>query len=148
MTSSIYAKNGSAYIPTLARTEAGYYIGIEPVEVVPISDPNALASAIKKAVNRGNPVVPTPSRANFPKDVILKYAKVKSISAFEKGTSFWQIREKDGIYETEKWKENPEGGWVPDPKRKEVLAQGTSLDDAVRRLVVRIRESTVGGVAG
>ena len=31
-------RKGQAFIPTMAQTEAGFYVGIEPVEVVDLSD--------------------------------------------------------------------------------------------------------------
>src|ERR1700691_928181 len=143
MVCSVFIRSGLVLVPTLAQTEAGYYMAIEPVEVATVNDAERFAAAVKRAISRGNPTIPTPTRATgFPEPVLHKYAKVKSESAFQRGCSSWEITKKEGVYQTEQWKKNPEGGWVPDPERKEALAQGTSLDDAVRRLVARVREST------
>ena len=35
-------RKGQAFMPTMARTEAGFYIGIDPVEVIDASDRVAL----------------------------------------------------------------------------------------------------------
>jgi hypothetical protein len=61
-------RKGVAYIPTTARTEAGYWLAIEPVE----------------AIERGNPVVKTPTRQNFPPPVMQPYCGMKSFSEFER----------------------------------------------------------------
>jgi hypothetical protein len=61
---NFYLRNGTAYVPTVAQTEAGFYLDVEPVEVVPATDFQALQQAIKRSLNRGNPKVPTPSRAS------------------------------------------------------------------------------------
>lgn len=94
-----YLRKGAAYVPTVAQTEAGFYMDIEPVEVVPLSNMEALQRAVKQAISRGNPRVSTPSRATFPKPVVLSHAKVKSWSTFEESASCWQIVEKDGSYQ-------------------------------------------------
>src|SRR5688572_21248607 len=78
----LYLRKGMAYVPTVAQTGAGFYTNIEPVAVVPVTDSGALENAIKIAMSKGNPIVPTPTRDAFPKPVVLEYAKVKSWSAF------------------------------------------------------------------
>lgn len=138
----LYILNGIAYIPTAAKTEAGYYMDIEPVEVISSSDKVAFAQSIKRTIIRGNPTVPTPTRATgFPKPVVLKYANLKSMAAFEKKASSWHLDEKNGLFIIEQWQNRPQGGWVPDPARTESLPMGTPIDEAVRRLVDKIQNS-------
>jgi hypothetical protein len=60
------------FVPTMARTTAGFYMGIEPVEVVNAFDRAALEQAIIRVVKRENPSVPTPTRTKFPKSPLLK----------------------------------------------------------------------------
>ena len=83
----------------MAKTEAGIYSGIDPVTVVPVADANAFIAAIKQTMARGNPIIPTPKRDSWPEPVVLKYANVKSWSAFEKEALNWEILEKAGIYQ-------------------------------------------------
>jgi len=73
---NIYLRKGMAFAPTVAQTEAGYYLNINPVEVIPAIDADGLRHAVEQVIGRGNPSVPTPTRADFPKPVILDYAKV------------------------------------------------------------------------
>src|SRR5258708_39144334 len=126
----LYIRNGTAYVPTAAKTEAGYYLDIDPVEVTSISDAEGFARAVRQTIDRGHPTVPTPTRATgFPKPVVLRYAKVRSLTAFEKDTSYWQLHRKDDAYQIEQWMKGPQGGLLPDPARNERLSPGTSLDE-------------------
>lgn len=78
-------RKGRAFIPTMAKTDAGFYMGIEPVEVVDASDHSGLQEALIRSISRGNPSVSTPGRDNYPEDPLLKHAGVKSLATFEKG---------------------------------------------------------------
>jgi hypothetical protein len=130
---NLYLRNGTAYVPTVAQTEAGFFLDTDPVEVVSAVDTEALRNAIKQAIGRGNPRVPTPTRAAFPKPVVLKYAKVESWSAFEKGCSNWTIVEKDGLYQIKRGRKLPDRGWEDDPAQIETLPPGTGIDEVAQR---------------
>lgn len=130
----LYLRNGIVYVPTVAQTEAGFYMDIEPVKVISATDSKALQSAIVEAMSKSNPVVPTPTRAAFPKPVLLDYAKVKSWSAFEKNTLVWTIDEKAGNYQIKPGRRRTDRGWEDDPERLELLSPGTTLDTAAQRL--------------
>ena len=136
------------YVPTVAQAEAGghlgYFMNIDPVEVVSVAETEALQRAIKEAMSKGNPVVPAPTRATFPKPVMLKYAKVKSWSAFEKGTLPWTIEEKSGVYQIKPGRRRPDRGWEEDPTKIESLPPGTTLDEVAKQVIALIQLS--GGV--
>src|SRR5882672_2271708 len=117
---NVYLRNGIAFIPTVAQTDAGFFLDIDPVAVISATDAEALQDPIKQAMGRGNPKVPTPTRAAFPKPVVLKYAKVKSWSAFEKGCLNWTIVVEDGVYHIKRGRKRPDHGWEDDPKHIEV----------------------------
>jgi hypothetical protein len=135
----LYVRAGIAYIPTAAKTEAGYYLDIEPVEVTAVSNSVAFDAALKRAINRGHPVVPTPTRMTFPRPVILKYAKARSINGFERGATYWQLTKENELYKIGKWKKRPQGGWVPDPTREQTMRPRATLGDATKRLVERVQ---------
>jgi hypothetical protein len=138
----LFVRSGIVYIPVAAKTEAGFYMDIEPVEVAPVSDTEAFRKAIMQTIARGHPIIPTPSReAGFPKPVVPQYAKVKSWKTFEKGATYWTFNEKDGAYHIEQWQKRDKGGWLPDPERREVLPTATTLDQAFQRLIDRIRKA-------
>lgn len=135
----LYLKKGTAYVPAVGQAEAGFYTEIEPVSVVPVTDSGALQSAIKNAISKGNPIVPTPPRAEKP--VVLKYANVKSWSAFEKDTLTWKIFEKAGRYEIKPGRRHPDGGWEDDLNRIESLPAGATLDDVAGRVAALLVEA-------
>jgi hypothetical protein len=140
---NIYLRKGTAYVPTVAQTEAGFFLDTDPVEVVPAVDTEALRNAVKKAIGRGNPKVATPTRAAFPKPVVLKYAKVKSWSTFEKGCSNWTIVENDGLYRIKRGRNRPDGGWEDDPAQIEALPPGTDIDEIAQRAASAMKSALV-----
>jgi hypothetical protein len=130
----LYIRNGMVYVPTVAKTEAGFYMDIDPVRAVPATEPDTLRAAIIEAISNGNPVVPTPTRAAFPKPVILRHAGVKSWSTFEKSATYWEILETDGGYRIGPGKRSAAGGWEEDPERGEFLPPGTTVDIVAQRV--------------
>lgn len=135
MLCDIYLRNGTVFIPTLAETDAGFFRVVEPVEVVPATDVQALQLAIKQALNRGNPRIPTPPRGGSSIPVLAQYAKVKSRSAFERGAMLWGVSEKGGSYKIVPGRKCPDGGWENDPTRIESLPPGTTPDTIAERVV-------------
>jgi hypothetical protein len=135
----IYLRDRTAFIPTVAQTDAGFYLDVEPVEVVAAIDGDALQHAFKQAVGRGNSKVPTPTRDAFPKPVVLKYAKAKSWPAFERGCLYWTIVQKGGAYFVAQGRKRPDRGWEDDPERSEALPPGTSLDEVAKRVASSVQ---------
>jgi len=136
---NVYLRNGIAFIPTVAQTDAGFFLDVDPVGVVSAKNAKALQHAIKQAIGRGNPKVPAPTRAAFPKPVLLRYAKVKSWPAFEKGCLNWTIVEKDGVYHVKQGRKRPDLGWEDDPKRIEALPPGTGIDEVAQRVTSAVQ---------
>ena len=140
----IYLRNRMAFIPTVTQTDAGFYLDINPVGVVSAADIEALRHAVKQAIGLGNPKVPTPTRIAFPKPVVLKYAKVKSWSAFEKGCLCWTIVEKDGAYHVIQGRKRSDHGWEDDPDRIEVLPRGISIEEVAQRVTSSVQATLEG----
>ena len=90
---------GKVFIPTMAQTEAGFYIGTDPVEVANANDVLGIREAFKRALAHGNPLIPTPTRAHFPKPILLKYTGAKSVATYEKYVRSWHIELKDNDVE-------------------------------------------------
>src|SRR5665213_4041497 len=129
-------KNGDVIIPTVARTEAGYWLGIEPVECASWNDLRSVIDAVNKAAARNGQVIPTPSRRNFPKDVVLSYASARNISDFERKYDHLSIfQSSDGRYSIERYRKAPEGsGGVVDSNSSTTYPSGTSLDEVISSL--------------
>jgi hypothetical protein len=129
-------------VPTMARTQAGYYMGIDPVEVVDSHNQRAIEQAVIRTVKRGNPSVPTPpGGARFPKSPLLKYAKIKSVSSFDKIAKSWKFVKRDGAFLIVPYRPQANQGQEEDTERGEAIPAGVPLETAVRRLVQRILET-------
>jgi hypothetical protein len=140
----IYVRQGIAYVPTVAKAEAGFYLDIEPVAAVPATDVDAVQAAVRQAIGTGNPRVPTPTRAAFPKPVVLKHARVKSWSAFEKGASQWTISREGDRYQIQAYRKRPDAGWEPDPSRVELLPEGAGVEAVAERVSSSVRSLPTG----
>jgi hypothetical protein len=93
-----YLRKDIVYIPALGKVDKGFYRSVEPVVVVPLSNTEALRQALLDTIARGNPAVPRLAPGQSYSPVTLKYAGVKSWSAFERGASYWSIKEDAGIF--------------------------------------------------
>ena len=138
-----FVRNGIVYIPTQGMMDKGLYRDIEPVAVVPLSDTTALHRAFADTIERGNPKVPIPRYPNIPPPDVLKYAGVKSWSAFARRTSTWAVSESDGVFSLHGYRKEG-GGWVPDPSTKETFPPGTSADQVVDRMIAILQEAAQG----
>ncbi len=131
---NLYLRSVTVYLPTVAQTDAGFYLDLEPVQVVSVADTPALRRAIQQTLASGNPRVPSPSRGKFPKPVVLKYANVKSWAIFERSTLYWKVVEKDGIYQIIPGRRAQTGGWEDDPIAKGLLPADIAIAEVAARL--------------
>lgn len=99
MNCDVYLRNATVYLPTMGKMDEGFYRGVEPVAVVPASNTEALRRVLTAAIARGNPNVPLLRRSEWQAPVILKYAGVKTWSAFERGMLYWIIEEKRSTFQ-------------------------------------------------
>lgn len=143
MNQDFYIHRGIAYIPVLAKTEAGFYLQVDPAVVVEVEDTKSFETALKHAIARGNPIVPTPNPDALPEPDMHKRAGVKSWSQFEKEAAYWSAYEENGVFKFGPWKRYERRGWVPDPDRLESLPLNSSIDDFARRVVEAVQRSVV-----
>jgi hypothetical protein len=130
-----HLRNGIVYIPTMAKMDKGFYRGVEPVAVVSVSNTDALRQAIVETIARGNPDAPMLRRREWPAPVVLKYAGVRSWSAFERGAQFWTIEERNGRFQIAGQRLQPDGMWNDDPDRTITLPGGTPIDEVAQRMI-------------
>ena len=122
-------------MPTVAKLETGAYTDIEPVAVVPVSNEESLRRAFRDAIARKNAIVPNPPKDDWPPPVLLKYAGVKTWSAFARGAAQWSIKETDGRYQIVGHRTHRDGYWVEDSDQKTDFPPGTTVDDVVARMI-------------
>lgn len=132
-------------MPTVAKTEAGFYQTIEPVAVVKLSDDQGLINVLKAMLLKGNPIIPTPKPAGLATSPILKYAPIKSLSKFDKEAAYWHIYEKDGIYEFGPLKRRTDRGWEEDPERMRKMPPDSTVDHVVNEVVKSVQASSTQG---
>jgi hypothetical protein len=130
-------KDGIVYLPSIVKTEAGFYMLREPVAVVPAANTDALWRAFQEMMDKDTEIVPTPKRNAYPPPVLPKYADAKNWSAFMKGAAVWWISEENGIYEIIPYRKDPKGGkaWVEDKDRKTQFPAGTTRDQVIEQLI-------------
>jgi hypothetical protein len=141
----VYQKDGAVYIPTVAQTAAGFYVDVDPVAVVAATDIEALQRVIKETIARGNPKIPTPSRATLLNSVILKYANASSWSEFESGGVCWKVVETGGSFRI---KVRAQGIATDSEalRKLECLADGIGIDEVARTLAALIHSASLPAV--
>jgi hypothetical protein len=130
-------KDGIAYVPTVVKTEAGFYMQAEPVAVIPAGHTAALRHALHAVMAKGNEIVPTPKRNAYPAPVLPKYAGANNWSVFKKGSSEWSIREENANYQIIPYRNDPHGSetWIEDNARKIKFSPGTTREQVIDRMI-------------
>lgn len=141
MNCDIYLRDSVAYFPTMGKMEEGFYRAVEPVAVVPVSHTVGLRQALEAAIIRGNPPVPMLKRSEWQPPILLKYAGVKSWSAFERGMQLWALKEKDGIYRIAGNAKQPNGMWKEDSEQTTIFPPHASTDDVINRMIAILQEA-------
>lgn len=136
MTTSIYLYRKRVIIPTQYKTEAGFYIDMEPVSVFDYSNTTGIVSAIEMAIERGNPIVPTPPRDNFPKPVILKYTTAKSWRSFEKSAIYWSIKFRTPSYHLVPYRRAKTGGFEADQTETQKFSTPTEAASQLAKAIL------------
>ena len=136
-----YLRNGAAYVPTVVKLQTGAYVDVEPVAVTTVSDTDGLRRAFLDAVARKNAIVPPPPKDNWPPPVLLKYAGVKTWSAFARNASIWSIEETKGHYQIVGYRDHPDGYWVPDPEKKIDFPPGSKVEVVIDRMIAILQDA-------
>jgi hypothetical protein len=130
-----YLRNRIVYIPVVVEVQTGGHREIEPVAVVSVSDTEKLRGALREGIVRGNRVVPSLRRADYPPPIMPKYAGLKSLASFACGTSLWSIKETGGDYRIVGYQKPPNRGWREDPDQTITLPSGSGVEDVADRLI-------------
>jgi hypothetical protein len=138
---SSYLRNGVVYVPTVVKLQTGAYVGVEPVAVTSVADTDGLRRAFLDAIARKNAIVPPPPKDKWPPPVLLKYAGVKTWSAFARGAATWSIRETEGNYQIGGYRDHPDGYWAPDPKQKIDFPPGSKIEVVIDRMIAILQDA-------
>jgi len=130
-----YLREGKVYVPVQAKTEAGFYMDIEPVEVAAVPDTEGLRRALLATYARGNPGVPTPARNERSRPVVLRHAGVKSWARFAHNADVWQMDLRRGACRIIGQQRSADGGWVDDPDQVITFPPDAGIEAVVERLV-------------
>jgi len=141
MDCELYLRNGTVYLPTMGKMDKGFYRGVEPVAVVSASNIDGVRQALQTTIARGNPIVPLLRRSEWQPPVLLKYAGVKSWSAFERCMSLWTIKEDDAAFQIAGQKKQPNGMWKDDPEQTIVFLSGATVDDVIDRMIAILQDA-------
>jgi hypothetical protein len=137
----VFLRNGTVYVPTAVNVESAFYMDVDPVEVAPAANIEAVQRALVRVMNRGNAKAPMPSGPSFPEPVVLKYAKVKSWSEFEENCLNWSIEEENGVYSIMRGLKVAGRGWEYSSDHIEVLPPGTGIEETARRVAYLVHEN-------
>jgi hypothetical protein len=135
-----YLRRGIVYVPTVAKRDTAVYTDTEPVAVVPVANSEALRRALLDAIARKNATIPVP-KGKWPAPVLLKYAGVKSWSAFARDASLWSIEDDSGKYLIVGYRTHPKGYWEQDPDQKTVFPPGSTVDDVVASMIAFLQDA-------
>lgn len=142
MVHEIYLRNGTVFLPTMGKMDEGFYRGVEPVAVVSVSDTDAVRQALQMTIKRGNPLVPMLRRSEIPPAVLLKYAGVKTWSAFARGTAFWTLKDKEGVYRIAGQMKQADGAWKDDPEQIIAFPPGATLEEVIERMIAILQDAS------
>ena len=137
----VYLRKGTVYLPTMGKMDKGFYRGIEPVAVVSVTDTLGLREALAATIVRGNPSVPVLRRSEYPPPVLLKYARVKTWSAFDRDATLWAVSEDGGRFVIIPYKKRPTGESVQDQDDKIEFPPGSSADVVIERIISILQQT-------
>ena len=89
-----YSRNNQVVIPTVARTEDGFFLDVDPVIVIEISAPEVLREKLGGLLSAENPTIATPSAApegERGQSVVLEKIGLKRWDAFEKEATLYTV---------------------------------------------------------
>lgn len=133
-----YVRKGKAIIPTVAITEEGFYLDIEPVSIVSVSDKALLKEKLLSAIESENLRIPTPERADEPGSVVLEKVGVKRWEVFERQSVLFTFHggpDAITLYETGR---NHDGMWTRKIDEDKTFAADTPLPEIVDAVITSL----------
>jgi hypothetical protein len=140
-----YLRAGIVYVPTVARRASSpIYTNIEPIAVIPVDDLDAVRQALRESLTRGNAIIPDPGPQELrAPPIILKYARVRSWSAFFRTAWTWSIRDDDDLFKIIGYRKHPKGYWEQDIEDEIRFPPGTNVDEVIDRVIVLLQQTAL-----
>lgn len=139
-----YLRSGIVYVPTTAVTKHRLYRIIEPVEVIPGADTDALHDALAETIARGNPEVPALAPSDYPPPILPKYAGVKSWNAFVRNASLWAFEQSESGLRILPYRRVERGAFIPDKASAITLPTGSTTNDLIDRMIAILQQTARG----
>lgn len=131
-------------IPTQSWTTSSYHLETDPVAVHDVADAEGVVRTLLAQLAQGHPEIPTPSRDNWPKSVLLAATKVKSIAALEKQSAIFTATAGDRVnWRIYPSKHNAKGRWEADLEKMESMPLSVPAEQMARRLVALCQRMTL-----
>jgi hypothetical protein len=137
----VYLRKGTLFIPTTGLVEKGLLRDVEPVSVFSVTNTESVRQALHATIARGNPPTPHYSPGSHPQPVVLKYAGVKTWSAFSREAKSWSIQEDNKIYRIVGYRKHSKGYWAEDPDQKIEFSSGTTVDEVIDRMIAILQDA-------
>ena len=134
-----YLRNAIVYVPTVVKLQTGAYMDVDPVAVVPATNTDGLRRALLDAIARKNAIVPPPPKDDWPPPVLLKYAGVKTWSAFARGAAVWSIEETDGNFLIVGYRTIAKD--IGRKTVKDQLSTGSTVHEVVERMIAILQDA-------
>jgi len=131
----IYLWQQQAIVPTVVKTEAGFYLDSAPVELIPLTAPSRLSVVLEERAAKGNVKVPTPSREELKKALVVRFAKARNWNAFEKSTDCCMLEVSTEIITARITERGENGRWKQLGEQRRDFAPGTDLATVLKEML-------------
>ncbi len=131
---NVYLRGDTVYAPALAKIDVGHFMEVEPVGMAPVSDEAAVSETIRRAFAAGNPPVAHPTRGNWPKSVLLKYAGCKTWMQFQRRARLWSVEQDGNLWRVTPNRVRPDGRGLEEDTEAAIHWTGLSAAEAACRM--------------
>jgi hypothetical protein len=122
-------------MPTVAKTNVGNTVTIEPVRVLPLENVEEIVTTIAATFSLGNPVVPQPvTKRENEEPPIYRHAHAKGAWAFTQEAKLWTVTKRDGMFRVMRWMPLATV-FRPDPQRTIELPDSGENGDMARSIL-------------
>jgi hypothetical protein len=109
-----YVRHEKIILPTVAETEAGFYVDMEPIDLFDITAYDNWKSELYLRLVKGNPLVPTPERSDDPGSAILERLNITKWSTFETSAIMYTIHVGGRYISVYRTGKGQDGMWTQD----------------------------------